>query len=169
MKTSNRFIAGLCALFIVAGALAAAIIHLNYPNLLLAQDPGTDTDADGMTDLYEAFFGLDGTNPSDADADFDDDTLANLAEAMLMTDPGAPDTDMDGLDDAEDGDPISRVAIRWGNPDFTTGDSYGYTGQLGGSGPASPAGPGLTGLEPFPHTDGDNCWSNSIPRYCPAT
>ncbi|MBN2871777.1 MAG: hypothetical protein JXJ30_02555, partial [Halothiobacillaceae bacterium] len=81
-----------------------------------------------MTDLYEAFFGLDGTNPSDADADFDDDTLANLAEAMLMTDPFAPDTDTDGLDDAEDIDPLSRAAILWGNPRFTTGDSYFYTG-----------------------------------------
>ena len=79
MKTSNRFFAGLCALFIVVGALAAVIVHLNYANLLLAQDPATDADADGMTDLYEAFFGLDGADPSDADADFDDDTLANLA------------------------------------------------------------------------------------------
>ena len=128
MKTSKRFIAGLCALFIGMGALAAAIIHLNYPNLLLAQDPGTDADADGMTDLYEAFFGLNGADPSDADADFDADTLANLAEAMLMTDPFAPDTDTDGLDDAEDEDPISRAAFFWGNPRFTTGDSYGYTG-----------------------------------------
>ena len=65
---------------------------------------GPDSDDDGMSDTYENFFGLDPNDASDAAQNNDADTLDNLAESALWTDPFASDTDMDewpdGVDDS---------------------------------------------------------------------
>ena len=87
-----------------------------------------DSDNDGMSDLYENFFKLNATNATDAVQNHDTDTLLNQQEALLWTDPRASDTDADGLDDGMDNNPLSRAVIMWGNPDFTSGDEYSYTG-----------------------------------------
>ncbi len=87
-----------------------------------------DTDHDGMIDLYENFFSLNPTNSADAQANYDNDTLINLMEALLQTDPYASDTDTDGLNDGEDDNPLSRAVMMWGHPGFTSGDTYNYTG-----------------------------------------
>jgi hypothetical protein len=87
-----------------------------------------DTDNDGMSDAYEAFFKLNATNALDATEDPDADTLANLAESALWTNPNDADTDADGFNDNVDHNPLSRAVILWGNPDFTEGDTYAYTG-----------------------------------------
>lgn len=87
-----------------------------------------DTDHDGMSDLYEYFFHLNPTNSIDAPQNFDADTLINFAESLLSTDPRVADTDTDGLNDDEDQDPLSRAVMMWGHPDFTSGDTYSYTG-----------------------------------------
>lgn len=58
-----------------------------------------DTDGDGMTDWWERNFGLDPSDPSDAEADTDGDGLSNLAEFGLGTNPRARDTDGDGIPD----------------------------------------------------------------------
>ena len=86
-----------------------------------------DLDSDGMEDDYESFFLLDPNDPSDADQNFDSDSLDNEAESLLWTDPCAGDTDADGLLDDEDDVPLSRAVMLWGNPDFTDGDDYFYT------------------------------------------
>ncbi|MBN2162432.1 MAG: hypothetical protein JW713_05775 [Pontiellaceae bacterium] len=87
-----------------------------------------DTDHDGMGDLYEEFFNLNPTNSADAAEDLDGDTLSNFEESLLGTDPRAVDTDSDELNDDQDTDPLSRAVMWWGHPDFTSGDTYSYTG-----------------------------------------
>lgn len=87
-----------------------------------------DSDNDGMSDLYEEFFNLNPTNSVDAAYDYDSDSLTNLTESLLWTDPWVGDTDADGFGDGTDDNPLSRAVIMWGHPDFTTGDTYAYTG-----------------------------------------
>ena len=87
-----------------------------------------DTDNDGMSDIYENLFGLNITNAVDAAENYDTDSLNNSEEALLWTDPRASDTDADDLDDDVDDNPLSRAVMWWGNPAFTEGDAYFYTG-----------------------------------------
>lgn len=57
-----------------------------------------DTDGDGMPDWYETFYGLN-INVNDANISSDSDTLTNLQEYNLGTNPISSDTDGDGLRD----------------------------------------------------------------------
>lgn len=58
-----------------------------------------DTDDDLMLDGYEYIFGLDYFNASDANLDYDGDTLTNLEEFHLWTNPFDADTDGDKIED----------------------------------------------------------------------
>ena len=89
---------------------------------------GPDADADGISDAYENFFGLNALDASDASENYDADSLINYVESILGTDPMVSDTDTDGLFDDYDDDPLSRAVILLGNPNFTDGDRYSYTG-----------------------------------------
>lgn len=61
-----------------------------------------DTDFDGMPDGWEVLYGLNATNPSDANIDSDGDGLINIEEYHYNTNPMSNDTDNDGmLDDWE--------------------------------------------------------------------
>lgn len=61
-----------------------------------------DADSDGIPDLIEERWGLDPEDPSDAEGDLDSDGLTNLEEHLRWTDLLDPDTDGDGLDDAQE-------------------------------------------------------------------
>ena len=58
----------------------------------------SDTDADGMNDLYENYYGLDAGN-DDVFLDPDQDFLSNIEEFEAGTDPNVADTDGDSWDD----------------------------------------------------------------------
>lgn len=61
--------------------------------------PPGDADGDGMPDEWEVTNGLDPDDSADAALDADGDTLTNVQEFALRTNPKEVDTDMDGLQD----------------------------------------------------------------------
>lgn len=105
---------------------AGVLLTMTLAITAYAADP--DTDADGMSDDYENFFALDPSDPADAELNYDIDNLTNLQEFSVWTDPRYMDTDRDGWPDDLDNEPLSRVFIDWGNPDFTFNHKYNYTG-----------------------------------------
>jgi hypothetical protein len=58
-----------------------------------------DDDNDSLPDDWEIQYGLDPLNASDAASDLDGDTLSNLQEFNLNTNPTLTDTDGNGIDD----------------------------------------------------------------------
>ncbi|OUR87103.1 hypothetical protein A9Q81_26960 [Gammaproteobacteria bacterium 42_54_T18] len=64
--------------------------------------PFIDTDNDGMDDNWELSFGLDPTNPGDAEGDLDEDGLTNAEEYTLGTAPNNIDSDSDTLPDFDE-------------------------------------------------------------------
>ncbi|MBI2998261.1 MAG: choice-of-anchor D domain-containing protein [Deltaproteobacteria bacterium] len=59
----------------------------------------SDSDGDGLPDVYEIAHSLNPNDPSDANQDPDGDGLTNLQEFQLGTDPRQADTDGDGVSD----------------------------------------------------------------------
>ena len=82
------------------GTLLACLVLLAGAAWLWAA--GEDADGDGMSDVYELFYGLDPNNPADAAVDSDADGLTNANEAVKSTDPFRADTDADGFMDPDD-------------------------------------------------------------------
>ncbi len=71
--------------------------YLGYELTTILAD-ATDTDGDGIYDVYETAMGL-STQSNDADADLDGDGLSNLAEFLAGTLANDPDSDDDGIED----------------------------------------------------------------------
>ena len=87
----------------------------------------TDSDGDGMPDVWEARYGLDPFNPSDANLDTDMDGWTNVEEYVHGTDPNLPNTDGDCYEwDSLDPNPL------WNDCPFEMGGTGG--GQGGGQG-----------------------------------
>jgi hypothetical protein len=61
-----------------------------------------DSDHDGMPDAWEQLYGLNITDPNDAQLDLDSDNLTNLEEYLHSTDPKNSDSDSDGLMDGDE-------------------------------------------------------------------
>ncbi|MEW6982310.1 M4 family metallopeptidase [Colwelliaceae bacterium 6471] len=80
-----------------------------------------DTDNDGLPDTWEELYGLDINDPTDATLDNDQDTLTNLQEFGYGTDPTLIDTDVDGLNDADE------INIHGTDPLLPDSDSDGLT------------------------------------------
>ncbi len=59
----------------------------------------SDQDNDGIPDYWEDLYGLNKTNPNDAELDNDNDGLNNLLEFYFGTNPNKKDTDNDGCND----------------------------------------------------------------------
>ena len=111
----------------------------------LALDGSTDSDSDGMTDIWEESYGLDpndATGDNGASGDPDADGLVNIDELLNGTNPQNADTDNDGLTDNEevntyftnplywdtDGDGLSdidEITIHGTNPLLADSDSDG--------------------------------------------
>jgi formylglycine-generating enzyme required for sulfatase activity len=91
----------------------------------------TDADGDLLPDDWEAQVGLDPTDSDDLLRDYDADTLANLLEFIHGTDPFEPDSDGDGVGDAE------QAAALQPPPPLVLDDSWTVT--VGGQ--TAPVGP----------------------------
>jgi hypothetical protein len=59
-----------------------------------------DVDSDGMSGIFEKFYGLDDNDADDRFTDPDDDSLTNIEEFNYATNPLEADTDGDSWDDA---------------------------------------------------------------------
>ena len=95
---TSKSAAGRIVLWLLPAAAATALLAfiLTFrPSMVRAQ--GQDTDGDGMPDAWEATFGLDPDDPSDAALDADADGLSNLQEYLAGTYPVSADSDGDGL------------------------------------------------------------------------
>lgn len=73
-----------------------------YQNRMIFTEGDTDIDEDGMPNEWELSYGLNIADPSDADADPDQDGASNALEFINATSPLNPDTDNDGVLDGSD-------------------------------------------------------------------
>lgn len=78
---------------------SACLLILLLPAGIEAQGSQEDTDSDGLPDYWEVQYGLNETDPSDAELDKDLDGLNNTLEYEIGTDPTTGDTDDDGMPD----------------------------------------------------------------------
>ncbi len=103
-------------------------------------DGTEDQDGDGMTDGWEISYDFDPMDPADASADADEDHLTNLQEFTLGSSPRRSDTDLDGVIDILDDQPLvsaypqvtvsaasSGVATKWSYHMTSYYISYGYS------------------------------------------
>ena len=98
LARAPKSVAGRIVLWLLPAVVVSSVLAL-----FVALRPGTaraqeqDADGDGMPDAWEATFGLDPDDPSDAALDADADGLSNLQEYLAGTYPVSADSDGDGL------------------------------------------------------------------------
>jgi len=96
-----------------------------------------DDDNDGLPDDWEVQYGMNSLDASDAASDRDGDTLSNLREFNLNTNPTLTDTDGDGVDDSVDlyptnpTNPAQTEAELIFTGDFEAGNLSGWSVQDG--------------------------------------
>ncbi len=98
--SNTPFIQPIGGLF-VSGLDDSIPMQAIFDSVVLNEVPvgSLDIDSDGILDSYEIANGMDPDDPNDALLDFDGDSLINLKEFELGTDPNSVDTDTDGLPD----------------------------------------------------------------------
>ena len=101
---------------------ASMPVFPGFPSAFFAlADGALDSDGDGIADWREAMvYGTDPNNP-----DTDGDGIEDAEELALGTNPSAPDTDGDGLSDLEE---IGRVSVL---PTFEWHDTSGFSRTYG--------------------------------------
>jgi hypothetical protein len=73
-----------------------------YVNITVLETLESDTDKDGLPNVWERKYGMDPNDPTDASLDSDNDGVINSVEYDLDSDPTNPDTDNDGLSDGDE-------------------------------------------------------------------
>ena len=86
--------------YLRVGEPELAIVKRNLERVSIEAVGIVDADADGMTGIYESFYGLDNSDASDRFYDPDQDFLTNIEEFNLATDPLNEDTDGDSWSDS---------------------------------------------------------------------
>jgi hypothetical protein len=76
-----------------------ALATIGQAKFLFSFDPGTDVDGDYIASGWEAAFGMNPRDPSDALGDLDHDGLSNADEYFSGTNPTNSDSDGDGMRD----------------------------------------------------------------------
>jgi uncharacterized protein (DUF1800 family) len=123
------------------GGTAGGWIQMDYVELECDPSGLADADEDGMPEWFEQTYGLSESDPTDASSDADGDGLSNLQEFQKGTNPTAPDTDNDGLGDAEefstdplnadsDGDGLADGRETDSDPTLADSDSDGYPDNI---------------------------------------
>lgn len=135
------------------GGTDGGYIQFDWLGMEVDENGLADADGDGMARWFEDTYGLSDANPSDAALDADGDGLSNLQEFAKGTNPTSPDTDQDGLTDAQevatdplnpdsDGDGLADGAETGSSPSSADSDGDGYPDNIEleqGTNPASPA------------------------------
>ena len=83
------------------GTGTSTVRNVHYDNFI-ARIGDFDSDNDNIPDPWELIYGLDPTDPNDATISSDGDTLTNLEEFNLGTNPTLADTDQDGVNDDDE-------------------------------------------------------------------
>ena len=96
--------------------------------ITIVGDEETDSDLDGIPNIWETLNKLDPDNPKDAEEDFDNDRLTNLEEYKIGSDPNDPDSDKDGVDDGEDQYPLDNT--KWEDKKQDSDKSDSNTGVI---------------------------------------
>ena len=79
------------------------------PIVVFLNGSADDTDGDGMSNDWEALYGLNPFAPNDADGDLDHDGSTNRDEFDRQTDPTDADSDDDGVSDGQDPYPLDPL------------------------------------------------------------
>ncbi|QTH63458.1 PQQ-binding-like beta-propeller repeat protein [Psychrosphaera ytuae] len=104
--------------YLALGAEGALYVGNISSGNVVAFNVGGDSDEDGLPDWWEQLYGLDWA-ANDAEEDFDEDGVTNLAEYQNNSDPTLVDSDLDGLSDYEE---IFNLGTR---PDLIDSDDDG--------------------------------------------
>ena len=133
-------------------------------DVFFTRDPvgPADEDNDGMPTSWETTWSFNPNDPADAGLNADGDTLTNLEEFLIGTNPRSDDTDGDGVDDdielARGSSPTSAASLPsgrtfpGGNPDDLDGDGLSdawtlWSGGIPRVALADDDGDGMTNLE----------------------